>query len=46
MNAQRTFEANRNTDKESQAVFILDWLGATGEKVSESHKCSEADKEM
>ena len=33
------------TDKENQTAFLWDWWGATGKKVLESHKWSEADEE-
>ena len=45
MNAHRNFKANNNTENESQAAFLSDWLGTTAERVLESHKRSEADKE-
>ena len=35
----------KHIDKESQAAFFWDWLGGTGERVLESHKWSQADKE-
>ena len=44
-NVQRNFKANKNTDKESQVAFLQNRLGATGERLLESHKWSEADKE-
>ena len=31
-NAQK-FKANKNSDKQSQAAFLWDWLGSTGERV-------------
>ena len=43
-NVQGNINANRNTGKESQVVFPCDWLGASGERILESHNCSEADK--
>ena len=44
-NEPRKFKANKNTDKESQAAFLRDWLGATDEMVLESYRRSEVDKE-
>ena len=33
LNAHRDLKANKNTDKESQAALLRNWLGATGERV-------------
>ena len=30
--------ASKKTNKESQAAFVLDWLGTTGERVLDSYK--------
>ena len=40
-----TSKANKNTDKESQAAFLMNWLGATGERLVKSHKLPKAEKE-
>ena len=37
--------ANKNTDKESEATFLWNWLGAACKKVLESRKWPEAIKE-
>ena len=44
-NAHRNFTANKNTDQESQAAFLWNCLGATDERMLESYKWSETDKE-
>ena len=40
-----TFKAHKNTDNKSQGALLRGWLGTTGERVLESHKWSEADRE-
>ena len=44
-NAYRNFKGNKNSDKENQSDFFLDWLGATCEREVESQLWSGAEKE-